>query len=337
LSTPAVLRPGGNGEPVRDLQRRLVELGYDLSTSESGAFDEATAAAVRAFQEERGLRVDGICGPQTWSALVESGYQLGDRFLYRRAPMLRGDDVLELQRRLNALGFDAGKEDGILGDDTTSALTEFQRNLGLATDGVCGSATLEQLDRVGGLAAGSVASVREREALRRGPHDLAGRRVFVAAAPGFDALAALVVHGLAEAGAATVLDVSGADDSEIAAAANRYEADLFLAFRTGDALGAATISPRAASARKPATRSPLRIAQHLAPVLEQEANGQRQVLRSPAGDVWPRCLRTGHRGRRGRDARARHPRSCRRPGRARRNPGRVRSGWASLTTPCGRK
>ena len=144
---------------------------------------------MRAFQEARGLRVDGICGPQTWSAVVESGYRLGDRLLYRRRPMLRGDDVAELQRRLNGLGFDAGREDGILGDDTTRALVEFQRNMGLPTDGICGAATLAVLDRVGGLADGSVASVREREALRRGPHRLEGRRVFVAAAPGFETLA----------------------------------------------------------------------------------------------------------------------------------------------------
>ena len=36
--------------------------------------------------------------------------------------MLRGDDVAELQRRLNALGFDAGREDGILGPETEAAL-----------------------------------------------------------------------------------------------------------------------------------------------------------------------------------------------------------------------
>ena len=36
--------------------------------------------------------------------------------------MLRGDDVSELQRRLNALGFDAGREDGILGPETEAAL-----------------------------------------------------------------------------------------------------------------------------------------------------------------------------------------------------------------------
>src|SRR5256885_8823551 len=100
--------------------------------------------------------------------------------------MLRGDDVAELQRRLNGLGFDAGREDGILGDDTTRALIEFQRNMNLPTDGMCGTATLAVLERVGGLAEGSVASVREREALRRGPHRLSGRRGVVTPAPRLD-------------------------------------------------------------------------------------------------------------------------------------------------------
>jgi N-acetylmuramoyl-L-alanine amidase len=237
LNDPAVLRPGSGGEAVRDLQRRLATLGLDLSDAEPGRFCDSTVAAVRAFQEARGLRVDGICGPQTWSALVESGYRLGDRLLYRRSPMLRGDDILELQHRLNALGFDSGREDGILGDDTTRALTEFQRNMGLATDGVFGPATLEQLLRVGSLAEGSVASVREREALRHGPHNLVGRRVFVAAAPGFEAVATALVHGLTDEGAAATLDTSGADDSSVAAEANRYGADLFVAFRAGDVPG----------------------------------------------------------------------------------------------------
>ena len=114
--------------------------------------------------------------------------------------MLRGDDVAELQRRLNGLGFDAGREDGILGDDTTRALVEFQRNMDLPTDGICGASTIAVLDRVGTLAEGSVASVREREVLRRGPHHLSGRRVFVAAAPGFETLARTVVRELNELG-----------------------------------------------------------------------------------------------------------------------------------------
>jgi N-acetylmuramoyl-L-alanine amidase len=237
VNDPAVLRPGSRGEAVRDLQVRLGAQGHPASGDAAGEYGPDTEAAVRAFQDARKLRVDGICGPQTWAAVVESGYRLGDRLLYRRRPMLRGDDVAELQRRLNGLGFDAGKEDGIFGDDTTRALVEFQRNMNLSTDGMCGRGTLAVLERVGGLAAGSVATVREREQLRRGPRGLAGRKVFVAAAPGFETLANLVARELLACGADSTVDTSGAGDPDLAAEANRYAADLFLAFRSGDEPG----------------------------------------------------------------------------------------------------
>jgi N-acetylmuramoyl-L-alanine amidase len=234
---PAVLRPGSGGEAVRDLQQRLGALGQSVPVEELGRFGAATEHAVRAFQEARGLRVDGVCGRDTWSSLVESGYRLGDRMLYLRYPMFRGDDVTELQRRLNGLGFDAGREDGILGSATTAALTEFQRNVGLTADGVGGPATLAALARVDTLADGSMATVREREQLRRGPHQLSGRRVFVAAPLGLHLLGSSVAHGLTAAGAATTLDASGAEDSALATAANRSTADLFLAVRYGDEPG----------------------------------------------------------------------------------------------------
>jgi N-acetylmuramoyl-L-alanine amidase len=229
----AALRRGETGEAVRDLQRRLAGIGHDASADEPGDFGPATETAVRAFQHQRGLVVDGLCGQQTWAVLVESGFGLGDRMLYFRQPMLRGDDVAELQRRLNALGFDAGREDGILGEDTARAIFELQRNLGLAPDGICGPATVAALRRVDTLAAGSVASVREREMLRRGPHGLGGRRVFLTTAPGFEALGDAVARGLVEAGAGALLDTSGADDSVIAASANQFGAALFLALRAG--------------------------------------------------------------------------------------------------------
>ena len=242
MSDPAVLRPGSSGEAVRDLQQRLVALGFQIPPDEIGRYDAPTTQAVSAFQAVRGLRTDGICGPETWAALVESGFRLGDRLLYRRRPMLRGDDVAGIQRRLNALGFDAGREDGIFGDDTTSALIEFQRNSGIAADGICGPDTIAALDRLNrppleGLVEGEVASVREREALRRGEHKLAGKRVFVAAMPGFETLGSGVVHGLVSSGADALLDMTGASGSEIAGEANRYSADLCLAVGPGDTPG----------------------------------------------------------------------------------------------------
>ena len=222
------LRRGDAGEAVRDLQRRLTAAGHQ-APDEAGTFGEGTEQAVRAFQEARGLRVDGICGPQTWAMLVEAGYALGDRLLYLRTPMLRGDDVALLQAKLGVLGFDAGRVDGILGERTLAALTDFQQNAGLTVDGVCGPATLVALDRLGAKTVGpeSVAGVREREALRRAPRTLEGRRIVVAEPGGLGALASAVTRVLTDAGA-VVVELSGPDGSLQAAQANDFGADLFL-------------------------------------------------------------------------------------------------------------
>ncbi len=166
MTSTDILRRDSAGKAVRDLQQRLAAAGYVPIEDDAGVFGPATEASVRTFQEARGIRVDGICGPETWAALVESGFALGDRLLYERSPNLRGDDVAEFQHRLNALGFDAGREDGILGHQSAAALREFQRNTGLSIDGILGPETLRALNRVGSLTPGSVAAVREREQLR---------------------------------------------------------------------------------------------------------------------------------------------------------------------------
>src|SRR5205823_3523852 len=182
----------------------------------------------------RGLRVDGICGSQTWSALVEAGYSLGDRLLYHRSPPLRGDDVASVQRRLGALGFDAGRVDGIFGVRTAEALTDFQRNAGLTTDGICGPATIAALTRLGAKAADtdSVAGIREREALRQVPHTLSGRHVVVGEPGGLGALAAAVRAQLA-AGGAVVVCLSDPDESRQAQQANSFGAELYLGLAAG--------------------------------------------------------------------------------------------------------
>ena len=176
-----VFRAGDRGPEVADIQTRLVALGAVIDDAErEGRFGPSTAGAVRWFQGERNLRVDGLVGPDTWEQLVEAGWRLGDRTLYLRNPFFRGDDVRDLQRKLNGLGFDAGKEDGLYGPGTDVALRQFQRNVGDQPDGIVGPHTLSVLRRMRPPEAGpSRAVVREREQLTtpRGP--IQGRVIVV--------------------------------------------------------------------------------------------------------------------------------------------------------------
>jgi N-acetylmuramoyl-L-alanine amidase len=224
-----LLRLGDRGDVVRDLRARLSAVGLATPGTE---YDATIEHAVRSFQERRGLRVDGICGPETWGALIESTFALGDRLLFIAQPMLRGDDVSTLQHQLNQLGFDAGRVDGIFGPATERAVRAFQRNAGILADGVCGPATRDALDRLGGLAAGSVATVRERESLRRDPRQLEGHRIFLAADPALAVLGDQVAKMLRRGGATVAFDASGDDASALAEQANRFEALTFLALTT---------------------------------------------------------------------------------------------------------
>jgi N-acetylmuramoyl-L-alanine amidase len=232
IALPLVL--GSRGEAVSDLQRRLASLGVvaDPAPDTPGVYGPATEAAVRAFQLRYGLDVDGTCNELTWNVLVEVGYRLGDRHLYLRAPMMRGDDVAELQSRLGSLGFDAGRGDGIFGPQTAAALVEFQRNAGLTSDGICGPDTFAALHRLGPERTGAIMVnlVRERERLRTAAPGLDGRRVVLGHTGGLDALTQ-ALHRRVRAAGAHVLTLHHPDGSTQARMANAFEADLFVALR----------------------------------------------------------------------------------------------------------
>ncbi|MHB1323650.1 MAG: peptidoglycan-binding domain-containing protein [Coriobacteriia bacterium] len=140
---------GGRGPAVEDVQKRLLTLGFDLGpTGVDGVFWGATLAAVRLFQQERGLREDGVVGDETWAALVDATFQLGDRLLYLKLPYLHGADVETLQGALNVLGFACGEPDGIFGAYTERAVGEFQANVGLRVDGITGPDTVRAIERL---------------------------------------------------------------------------------------------------------------------------------------------------------------------------------------------
>jgi N-acetylmuramoyl-L-alanine amidase len=177
---------GHEGPEIRDIQQRLTGVGEFIDPAESpGRFGPSTLAAVSSFQGRRNLRVDGLVGPDTWGQLVEAGYQLGDRTLYLHAPFFRGDDVRALQQKLNALGFDAGRQDGMFGQATDQALREFQRNVGEDPDGIAGPHVIGVLERMRPQASGpGRALVREEEELRGGRPSIGG--TVVAIDPGAD-------------------------------------------------------------------------------------------------------------------------------------------------------
>jgi N-acetylmuramoyl-L-alanine amidase len=63
-----ILRPGMEGDAVRQLQETLRSLGF-YSGPIDGIFGSQTEAAVRRVQAENSLEVDGIVGPSTWNVL----------------------------------------------------------------------------------------------------------------------------------------------------------------------------------------------------------------------------------------------------------------------------
>src|SRR6476469_3638425 len=112
-----------------DLRAKLTRLGLLAADDSTDLFDDSVDRAVRAFQQRRGLRVDGVVGPETYRALDEAHWRLGDRLLsFTAGHPFVGDDVAMLQQRLLDMGFDPGRCDGIFGRQTEASLREFQRN-----------------------------------------------------------------------------------------------------------------------------------------------------------------------------------------------------------------
>jgi N-acetylmuramoyl-L-alanine amidase len=254
-----VYRHGDSGPAIAEIRDKLARLGLLDGDGAGDRYDEALDRAVRTFQQGRGLRVDGVVGAETYRALDEARWRLGDRTLTHTInhPYV-GDDVVALQQRLLDLGFDAGRCDGIFGSRTEAALREFQRNVGLAGDGILGPTTLTALGRLRRtVTGGSPSAQREEEQLRRGSGSLSGRVIVLDPGHGGDDLGACA-HELAEAevaldlaariegrlgalGVDTFLTRGEANcptDEERARFANETEADLLLSLHTDAALSA---------------------------------------------------------------------------------------------------
>ncbi len=192
-----LLRRGDTGAAVAEVRARLSWLGLCSEHSEDPQyFDDDLDHAVRAFQQERGITVDGIVGPHTFRRLEEARWQLGDRVLsYVPGHLMAGDDVTELQRRLNQLGFSAGRPDGLFGKQTDSALREFQKGVGVTADGMCGPDTFRAFDRlVRTVSGGNATHLREHLTLSQLQSGIADKVIVID--PG-DTIAPELCHAIA--------------------------------------------------------------------------------------------------------------------------------------------
>ena len=142
ISPWPLVRQGDQQHPVKTLQYLLRARGHNVTVD--GIFGSQTDAAVRAFQQQRGLAVDGVVGPVTWRALiitVRQGSQgdavrgVQEEFQYRN---LTGDPSKGVQ------------VDGIFGPMTDDAVRGFQQALhtgipSVTVDGIVGPVTWQAL------------------------------------------------------------------------------------------------------------------------------------------------------------------------------------------------
>jgi peptidoglycan hydrolase-like protein with peptidoglycan-binding domain len=138
------LRQGSSGEAVREVQVALEETGENPGPVD-GRFGAQTLAAVKAFQQKRGIPVDGVVGPVTWRNI--------DEFAEFDEPTIRsgsrGLPVRRAQSRLSLAGFDTGGVDGIFGAKTEAGVKALQKATGIPVDGIVGPQTWKQIDSLG--------------------------------------------------------------------------------------------------------------------------------------------------------------------------------------------
>lgn len=137
LNNYPLLRNGSQGNFVYLLQFILNQYGYNLSVD--GIFGTRTLNAVRGFQRNNSLSVDGLVGNNTWKTLLT----LPPYPLLKQNS--RGAYVTFLQQLLESNLYPVGGIDGIFGTRTLNAVRAFQQANGLTVDGIVGNNTWNAL------------------------------------------------------------------------------------------------------------------------------------------------------------------------------------------------
>ena len=137
--TSGVLEKGSSGNKVRQLQNRLIELGY-LRSSADGIFGNDTHNAVTAYQQNLGVTANGKVDAALWDRLFAAdtpaaGLVQGDS----------GEKVVRLQKALKGLRLYSGAENGSFDAATAAAVREYQTMNGQSATGSVSDALLSAM------------------------------------------------------------------------------------------------------------------------------------------------------------------------------------------------
>ena len=169
------LQIGDTGEEVKDVQNKLIAIGYSLPSGADGVYGNETYSAVKKFQESVHIKADGLAGEVTraklnnayntrsatkannsWTARLQAacnaqGFSnqevdgIPGKNTLAGCPTLRkgarGDITKLMQERLNSKGYNCGSADGIFGSRTEKAVKALQEAYKKAIDGIVGQDT----------------------------------------------------------------------------------------------------------------------------------------------------------------------------------------------------
>jgi peptidoglycan hydrolase-like protein with peptidoglycan-binding domain len=130
---------------VMNLQKLLADRGF-YNGAVDGLMGDQTRTAIIAAQKAYSLNPDGIAGQQTLAALESDGV---NAIKEKEAPSNtknKSDEIANLQELLQKRGFYNGAVDGIMGDQTRTAIIAAQKSYGLTADGIAGPQTISALE-----------------------------------------------------------------------------------------------------------------------------------------------------------------------------------------------
>lgn len=153
------LRQGNSGSFVRVWQV-CVSNATGAGLTIDGDFGPATDQATRTFQQQQGLGIDGVVGPQTWAAMDRIIAYVSSQAAPQPPPPVNnatpqgipdflgtvrlgstGRAVVAVQYVLISRGWRVGAADGIFGRTTDAVVRQFQAEKGLTVDGIVGPQT----------------------------------------------------------------------------------------------------------------------------------------------------------------------------------------------------